>query len=121
EGMPERIAGTRYPDGAAARRLSQIGCTVTEREGDVADGGRAGRILDVVPASWRPDLAQPADLVEEVLRLEGLEKIPSVLPHAPAGRGLTGTQRRQRALGRALAHGGYVEVLPTPFLPAAVF
>jgi len=44
----------------------------------------------VTPPSWRPDLVQPADLVEEVLRLEGLDKIPSVLPTAPAGRGLTG-------------------------------
>lgn len=116
EAMPERIAGTTYPDGACARRLTQIGCAVTERVGDAG-----ASVLDVVPPSWRPDLGQPADLVEEVLRLEGLEKIPSVLPHAPAGRGLSGGQRRRRALGRALAHGGYVEVLPTPFLSSVVF
>lgn len=64
---------------------------------------------------------QPADLVEEVLRLEGLEAIPSVLPSAPAGRGLTATQRRRRAIGKSLALSGYVEILPTPFLPAGVF
>ena len=64
---------------------------------------------------------QPADLVEEVLRLEGLDKIPSVLPTAPAGRGLTPGQKRRRAIGKSLALSGYVEVLPTPFLPAGVF
>jgi phenylalanyl-tRNA synthetase beta chain len=64
---------------------------------------------------------QPADLVEEVLRLEGLEVIPSVLPSAPAGRGLTAVQKRRRAIGKSLAQSGYVEVLPTPFLPAGVF
>jgi phenylalanyl-tRNA synthetase beta chain len=66
-------------------------------------------------------LLQPADLVEEVLRLEGLEVIPSVLPSAPAGRGLTAVQKRRRAIGKSLAQSGYVEILPTPFLPAGVF
>ena len=63
---------------------------------------------------------QPADLVEEVLRLEGLEQIPSVLPAAPAGRGLTAEQKRRRAVGRP-RFAGYVEVLPPVFLPTGVF
>ena len=57
----------------------------------------------------------------EVLRLEGLEIIPSVLPQAPAGRGLSPVQKRRRAIGKSLALTGYVEILPTPFLPAGVF
>src|SRR5690606_35218955 len=77
--------------------------------------------LVVTPPSWRPDLRRPADLVEEVLRLEGLDRIPSVLPQAPAGRGLTPLEKRRRAIGEALALNGYVEVLPTPFLTAAVY
>src|SRR6202035_5994355 len=97
--------------GTTVRRLTQIGAAVT---GD-------GDSLTVRPPSWRPDLLQPADLVEEVLRLEGLDVIPSVLPSAPAGRGLSATQRRRRAIGKSLALSGYVEILPTPFLPAGVF
>ena len=100
-----------YQPGTTARRLTQIGAAVS---GD-------GESLTVTPPSWRPDLLQPADLVEEVLRLEGLEVIPSVLPSAPAGRGLSAGQRRRRAIGKSLALSGYVEVLPTPFLPAGVF
>ena len=111
EDLPDRMAGVRYEQGATARRLTQIGGRVT-----VADG-----CVTVVPPSWRPDLLVPADLVEEVLRLEGLEKIPSVLPPAPAGRGLSPAQRRRRAIGRSLALNGFVEVLPTPFLPPGVF
>ena len=65
-----------------------------------------GDALTVTPPSWRPDLLQPADLVEEVLRLEGLEAIPSVLPAAPAGRGLTAGQKRRRAIGKSLAQSG---------------
>ena len=109
--LPDRTAGVTYPDGAAVRRLVQIGGRV-----ETSDG-----LLTVTPPSWRPDLKQPADLVEEVLRLEGLDRIPSVLPTAPAGRGLTPGQFRRRAIGRALALNGFVEVLPTPFLPAGIF
>jgi phenylalanyl-tRNA synthetase beta chain len=109
--LPDRMAGVEYPTGSTVRRLTQIGGRVTETEGTVT----------VIPPSWRTDLKQPADLVEEVLRLEGLEKIPSVLPTAPAGRGLSPTQRRRRAVGKSLALHGLVEVLPTPFLPAGVF
>ncbi|MBU3750040.1 MAG: phenylalanine--tRNA ligase subunit beta [Mycobacterium sp.] len=111
--LPDRTAGVSYPDGATVARLTQIGATVTAD----ADPG----YLIVTPPSWRPDLAQPADLVEEALRLEGLEVIPSVLPAAPAGRGLTAAQKRRRAVGKALALSGFVEVLPTPFLPVTVF
>ncbi len=109
--LPDRTAGVSYQPGTTVRRLTQIGAAVS---GD-------GESLTVTPPSWRPDLLQPADLVEEVLRLEGLEVIPSVLPAAPAGRGLSAGQRRRRAVGKSLALSGYVEVLPTPFLPAGVF
>jgi phenylalanyl-tRNA synthetase beta chain len=109
--LPDRVAGVGYAPGTTTRRLAQIGAAVAE-DGDA---------LTVTPPSWRPDLLQPADLVEEVLRLEGLEVIPSVLPLAPAGRGLTAVQKRRRAIGKSLAQCGYVEILPTPFLPTGVF
>lgn len=108
--LPDRTAGLEYPAGTTARRLTQIGAEVSGSDP-----------LTVTPPSWRPDLRQRADLVEEVLRLEGLESIPSVLPTAPAGRGLTAVQKRRRAIGKSLALAGFVEILPTPFLPAGVF
>ncbi|MGH3676320.1 MAG: phenylalanine--tRNA ligase subunit beta [Mycobacterium sp.] len=108
--LPDHTAGVQYPEGTSRRRLTQIGAEVTGDER-----------LTVTPPSWRPDLVQPADLVEEVLRLEDFEIIPSVLPLAPPGRGLTPIQQRRRAIGKSLALNGYVEVLPTPFLPAGVF
>ncbi len=111
--LPDRMAGVVYPDGATVRRLTQIGARVASEPGSA--------VLTVTPPSWRPDIAAPADLVEEVLRLEGLDAVPSVLPTAPAGRGLTPGQQRRRAIGKSLALSGYVEVLPTPFLPAGVF
>ena len=81
----------------------------------------------VLPRGRWPERMHPEDraafaaVVEEVLRLEGLELIPSVLPAAPPGRGLTADQKRRRAIGKSLALAGFVEILPTPFLPAGVF
>ncbi len=114
--LADRTAGVVYPTGTSARRLAQVGCAV---EIDVSASGH-GQLV-VTPPSWRPDLNQPADLVEEVLRLEGLEQIPSVLPTAPAGRGFTPTQRRRRAVSRALAFAGAVEVPAPVFLQENVF
>ena len=73
--LPDRTAGVDYPEGTTQRRLTQIGAEVT------VDGDR----VTATPPSWRPDLLQPADLVEEVLRLEGLGDHP-VGAAAGAGR-----------------------------------
>ncbi len=112
---PDRVAGRSYERGATVRRLSQIGAAVE------VTGVGGTTTLTVVPPSWRPDLLQPADLVEEVLRLEGYDTIPSTLPPAPPGRGLTAVQRRRRAISRTLADAGYVEVLPSPFVSAGTW
>ncbi|AHH99826.1 phenylalanine--tRNA ligase subunit beta [Kutzneria albida] len=109
--LPDRIAGVRYARGVTARRLGQIGCGV-----EVTTSDEGVTMVTATPPPWRPDLVQPADLVEEVLRLEGYHTIPSTLPPAPPGRGLTEAQRRRRSASRALAEHGYAEVLPFPFV-----
>jgi phenylalanyl-tRNA synthetase beta chain len=105
-GKPARVAGVPYSDAQVVELLTAVGCTVEGAEGP----------LRVTPPSWRPDLTDPADLVEEVVRLAGIDDIPSVLPTAPPGRGLTEAQRRRRAIGRALAEAGYVEAPAYPFV-----
>ena len=107
---PDRVAGISYAPGTTAARLAEVGCAVSGTDP-----------LSVTPASWRPDLRERADLVEEVVRLEGLELIPAIPPNAPAGTGLTAAQRRRRSIGRVLAVDGFTEVLPYPFMPAGVF
>jgi len=109
---PDRVAGQAYGRDAVVRRLRDVGCEVT-------DAG-AGT-LTVIPPSWRPDLVNPSDLAEEVIRLEGYENIPVRMPRAPAGRGLTAQQRLRRSVGRTLADVGYVEVLSSPFTSTADF
>ncbi|HVT65205.1 MAG TPA: phenylalanine--tRNA ligase subunit beta [Mycobacteriales bacterium] len=106
---PGRIAGVDYPYETVVTRLTDIGCVVRERAG----------AFDVVPPSWRPDLRIAEDLVEEVVRLEGYANLPSTLPRATAGAGLTRDQRLRRLIGRTLAGAGYTEVLCSPFVDAA--
>jgi phenylalanyl-tRNA synthetase beta chain len=93
--------------------------------GDVlADHGkhdRSGLALVVTPPSWRPDLTDPADLAEEVIRLEGYQNIPVRAVRAAGGRGLTGRQRLRRTVSRALAYHGLVEVMSSPFTSTADF
>jgi len=108
-GEPERLIGRPYERAVIVHRLEQVGCAVD----DAASGVESGVV--VTPPSWRPDLTRPADLVEEVARLEGFDSIPSVLPAAPAGTGLTPDQRRERLVAADLASAGLVEVLSFPF------
>jgi phenylalanyl-tRNA synthetase beta chain len=107
---PDKVAGVTYGRETVVRRLQEVGCDVY---------GQA-ELLVTVP-SWRPDLTDPNDLAEEVIRLEGYENLPSTLPKPPAGRGLTPRQRLHRRAGRALAGAGYVEALNYPFLGEKVF
>ena len=122
--LPGRIVGVDYSADVVRATLEEIGCTVVDAPMDVADGEAPGRrdvarprVVVTVP-SWRPDLVLPVDLVEEVARLRGYDEIPSVLPTAPAGRGLTDAQRARRTVARALAAHGFVEVLSYPFVGA---
>ena len=115
---PGKVAGMVYPDGTTIGRLREVGCTVRETGDRDSNGARE---IEVTPPTWRPDLTMPADLVEEVLRLQGLEDIPSIVPTAPAGRGLTPRQRMRRSVGRAMAWAGYAEIIPTPFIANDVF
>ncbi|MFP3990167.1 phenylalanine--tRNA ligase subunit beta [Streptomyces sp. E11-3] len=107
---PDKVAGVEYGRETVVRRLQEVGCDVYGQDQ-----------LTVTVPSWRPDLTDPNDLAEEVIRLEGYENLPSTLPKPPAGRGLTDRQRLHRRVGRALAGAGYVEALNYPFVGEQVF
>lgn len=107
---PDKVAGVAYGRETVVRRLQEVGCDVYGQD----------ELIVTVP-SWRPDLTDPNDLAEEVIRLEGYENLPSTLPKPPAGLGLTDRQRLHRRVGRALAGAGYVEAPNYPFIGEHVF
>ncbi len=106
--LPTRYIGLDYSRDEVLTTLRAIGCEVEERDGDV---------VSVAAATWRPDLTDGPELVEEVARVRGYDQIPSVLPQPKsAGRGLTHGQRARRTIANTLAHQGLVEVLTYPFI-----
>jgi phenylalanyl-tRNA synthetase beta chain len=105
-GYVASIVGVDYTGGEILSSLIEIGCAVEESEGR----------LVVTPPSWRPDLTDKATLAEEVARIVGYDRIPSLLPTAPPGRGLTRSQRLRRAAAHILAANGATEVLAYPFV-----
>ena len=90
---------------------------VLDRLGFAVSG--AAPVLEVVPPSWRGDIEGKADLVEEVVRILGLERVPSTeLPRGADARKavLTTLQLRSRKARRALAARGMVEAVTWSFV-----
>lgn len=99
------LVGVDYENQQVLDLLHQIGCELTVHDDAVT----------VTPPSWRPDLRHKTDLVEEIARLAGYHLIPSRIPVAPPGRGLTPRQQFRRRALSALAGAGFTEVLNYPF------
>ena len=103
----ERLTGLAVQPGRIAAVLGSLGFEV-ER----------GAIFRVQPPTWRRDVDGPADLVEEVARIEGFDALPCTpLPDAepPVGGVVTSRQARVRASRQALAAMGYAETLGWSF------
>ena len=98
-----KILGLEVAPAEIARVLRVIGCDVDEKS------------FTVDPPSWRADLLTPSDLAEEVARMIGYDKIPSILPPRPNHASLTPTQKRRRAISAMLAARGLAEVQTFPF------
>ena len=107
--LPERVLGMPVPVERVVDVLTASGVAVT-RDGDA---------LALQPPTWRFDLVDPYDYVEEVGIKVGYDQLPSVVPAAPVGRGLTPAQTGRRAVIRALATAGFVEVLTFPWASEA--
>ena len=107
--LPARISGLEIDAATVTAHLTAVGCDV------IADGDR----LAVVAPSWRPDITDPYDLVEEVVRVVGYDQVPSVLPTTPPGHGWTPGQRLRRRVGLTLAGAGWTETISYPFVGEA--
>jgi len=117
--LPARLIGLPYGRDEVIETLREIGCDVLEPGAGSQSGSASGSAtLSVLPPSWRPDLNNGPDFAEEVVRLRGYDQIPSVLPRAGSGHGLTHGQRVRRVLANTLAGQGFVEVLTYPFVSA---
>jgi len=121
--QPARLAGMPIDADSVRRRLEQVGCLVQPNlaePDDLLAADYEPAVFTVRPPSWRPDLTDPADLIEEVVRLEGYDRVPSVRLTAPPGGGWTPEQRLRRQVSQALGYAGYTEVINYPFVAPSV-
>jgi phenylalanyl-tRNA synthetase beta chain len=100
-GLGEELDGDRQ-----ASLLRALGCAVEARGDDLA----------VTPPSWRSDVTRPADVAEEVARLNGYDRIPATLPLTGVTGGLTTAQHAERSVRDAALAFGLHEVVTRPFV-----
>ena len=106
----EKLTGLAVPEAESRRILTTLGFALE---------GKGAQLKAAVP-SWRPDVHGAADIVEEVVRIVGLDKVPST--PMPRNQGvatavLTERQRRARRARRVLASRGLVEAITWSFIP----
>ena len=106
----KRLTGLELPQAEMKQALTSLGFDVS------GEGDRA----TVVPPSWRADVGGKADLVEEIVRIAGLDRVAST--PLPRIRGevvkpvLTVLQKRTRTAKRTLAARGLVEAVTWSFI-----
>ncbi|MFD9899236.1 phenylalanine--tRNA ligase subunit beta [Mesorhizobium sp. NPDC059025] len=106
-----RLTGIDVPKAESLDILTRLGFVV---KGD-------GDVVEVAVPSWRPDVDGKADLVEEVMRIHGVDEIrpqPLSSHGVVNGKILTTLQIRTRAAKRALAVRGMMEAVTWSFIPA---
>jgi phenylalanyl-tRNA synthetase beta chain len=109
----KRLTGIEVPEAEMRRTLEALGFAVHG----------SGTTVEVKVPSWRPDVEGKADLVEEVVRIAGIDRVTSTPflrePQTVAPPVLTLIQKRTRAAKRALAARGLVEAVTWSFIGKA--
>jgi phenylalanyl-tRNA synthetase beta chain len=100
--------GVEVPAGEPERILKGLGFVLEA-------GPEPGSFTARIP-TWRGDVAREVDLIEEVGRHHGLDKVPATLPPAQGAEGLRPAQARLRTLREALAGAGLNEVITYAFV-----
>jgi phenylalanyl-tRNA synthetase beta chain len=110
--LVQKLSGVKHTNAEIVTTLKKLGFEI---EGQPPK-------LSVTPPSWRPDVFGAADLVEEVVRLSGSDRIPSTpLPLTASGKAAaepTASQKRSHTARHALAHRGMVEAVTWSFIPS---
>ncbi len=104
----ERILGIRVPEDEVKRILAALGNQLLDQRPDE---------LEVYPPSWRRDLTREIDLVEEVARIHGYDKIPEdvAVPMWPSHQ--DDRERVVDTIRRVLTAGGFDEAVTASLVP----
>jgi phenylalanyl-tRNA synthetase beta chain len=109
------LLGTRFRLEAELASLGRLGCEVIERRPEIEP-----REVFVVPPTHRPDLGMEADLIEEVIRVRGLDAVPRSLPRITPGVAIDRVEDEMRArVRRAAVEVGLSEAVLMGFVAPA--
>ena len=106
---PARIAqmlGIEVPVGEAKQLLKRIGCALSAE----------GKTIVAVPPAWRSDLTQEIDLIEEIVRLYGYDKVPAASPVSPLAAAPAPVWDRKQAARVWMEDSGFCETVTYSFI-----
>lgn len=108
--LMEKRGGLHLPVERMIKILKQLGYRVSSKNG----------LLEVISPSWRFDVEIPEDLIEDILRVEGYDKIP-VTPFSADQQGpvLSASQKKRFQIIDALTERGLTEVITWSFMSLA--
>ena len=102
----EKIMGLKISSSEVTNILNNLGFKIKKSK----------KILKLQVPSWRPDISQPIDVVEELARIKGYDKIKTIEPEKVRLKPtLNKTQKLFHFLQRAVASKGYHEVVTWSF------
>ncbi len=107
---PQRVrelTGVDVPAAKAVAILERLGCEVGKPD--------AGGSSEVLVPTHRPDIGREADLVEEVIRVYGMDSVPAELPSIHASRDVGGREELARRAKEVCASLGLSEAITFSF------
>ena len=102
----EKISGFKVKENEIIKILKDLGFEVSKKKSE----------LNLKVPSWRPDISQPIDIVEEVVRIKGYENIKTLEPNKNRLKDTLNKQQKLfHFLQRSVASKGYLETVTWSF------
>jgi phenylalanyl-tRNA synthetase beta chain len=102
----EKIIGSKISPAEIKKILNNLGFKLKESK----------NIYSVIIPTWRPDIKEEVDIVEELIRIRGYDKIQLIKPEMDSSKHvLTGKQKLYRFAQRSIANKGFMETITYSF------
>ncbi len=107
----EKITGFKVNDNEIIKILTDLGFEVSKKKLE----------LDLKIPTWRPDITQPIDIVEEIVRIKGYENIETLQPEKTKIKDTLNVQQKHfHFLQRSVASKGYFETVTWSFTDSKI-
>ncbi len=108
----QRVLGMTIPDEVVSKILRALGCRI--------DAGKTPSTLSIAAPSWRHDLTREIDLVEEVARIHGYDKIPDDSPISVVASRRRPVDAAMEKVRGVFSAAGFCEAMTPSLVPQAL-